>query len=157
MHSHEGPVHGSTTKYPLVEGYSTSIVILSCLQLSTSPGPGRTVIALFGLINALTKSSQKPVISYGARQCTSLYSIKLATFSFIYYHCASLVNGLVNSGSHSVTWKLEFGFWWSRARNFRNCWIEKVLQHHQSYETASGSVDVAGFVLGSFIAVTPGS
>src|SRR5947207_3144585 len=38
---------------------------------------------------------------------------------FIYYNCASLVNGLVNSGSYSVTWKLEFGFWWFRARNFR--------------------------------------
>src|SRR2546430_6320054 len=77
------------------------------------PGPGRTVIALFGLINAphqrFLEISRMVLGSAHRYTVDKTCHIHFYTFSFIYYHCASLVNGLVNSGSHiKVTLSIWF-------------------------------------------------
>ena len=89
-----------------------------------------------------TEGSQKSVVLLCLAVHIATQQIKLATFSFIYYHCALLVNGLVNSGSH-IKVTLSIGFWWFRARNFEITGLESATASPHSYETASGSVEVA--------------
>src|SRR2546423_9348412 len=94
MHSHVGPVHGSMTKHPWFRSNHHRLV-WAC----QCPTPKVLRNRLYHCASAVHIATQQ---------------IKLATFIYsIITTALTLVNGLVNSGSHFVTWFLVPG-----AQNF---------------------------------------